>query len=112
MNQNLMAVFMLACELGNVADYMGRTKGAAKYMKLVDLFDEVAAVGSIDWKQVVPAFKALDAAGRMELFAAIKAKIDLPDDKVEAKIEEGLGLMVEAYSIIERSIAFAKALKA
>lgn len=110
--KNVLPVFMLACEIGNVADFMGRTKGAGKYMKLVDLFDEINGVGGVAWAEVMNEFKAMDTAARAELLAEVKAKLDLPDDKVEAKIEEGLALMVELVGTVEKTIAFVKALKA
>jgi len=101
----------LVAEIGNVADFMGRNKGASKYLKIVDLFDELTAIGSVDFKQVLNDFKGLENSDRSELVEKITAKIDLGDAKVESLIEEGLGIAVDLASIVERSITLVKTFK-
>lgn len=108
---NLLPVFLLVAEIGNVADFMGRNKGASKYLKIVDLFDELTAIGSVDFKQVLNDFKGLENSDRSELVEKITAKIDLGDAKVESLIEEGLGIAVDLASIVERSITLVKTFK-
>lgn len=44
----------------------------------------------------------MDEAERIELFETVKEKFDLPDDKVEAAIEEGLILATSIYNYVDR----------
>lgn len=110
--KNLMPIAMLTFELGNVADKAGRATGAARYLALMDLFDELMALGNVDFKQVAAEIKDLDSAESAQLHDAIKAKFDIVDDKLELAIEEGLKIAEEAHGLVQRSIALAKGLKA
>lgn len=103
---------MLGFELGNVADKVGRTKGASKYFALVDLFDEVTALGSVDFKLIDDEIKDLDATERETLHQAIKDKFDIVDDKLENAIEEAIAILSEQVKLVERSIKLVKDYKA
>ena len=107
---NLKPVLALSIELGNVADKIGRTKGAVRYLSLMDLFDELMALGKVDFKLLSEEIKDLDAAEREELHAFLKEKFDIVDDKLEMAIEEGIKIAEEAYGLVNRSIALAKGL--
>jgi hypothetical protein len=109
---NLLPLLLLVCELGNVVDYMGRNQGAMKYLKLMDLLDEVAGLGNVDWKKVPAELKALGDVERAQMLEAMKAKFDIPDDEVEAKIEKGLSLVVKVAAVVEEASAYVKELKA
>lgn len=109
--QNLELVVMLAVEMGNVGDKMGRTKGMERYFHLTALFDELVALGNIDSKQVVEEFKDLDAAERKAIEDKVKAKFDIADDQLEGMIEEALGIVGDASSIVTRSVALFKGFK-
>jgi len=110
--KNLKPVLALGIELGNVADKVGRQTGAARYLGLMDLFDELTALGSVDFKEVSKEIKDLDAQEREELHAFLKVKFDIVDDKLEMAIEDGLKIVEEAYGLIKRSQALYKSLKA
>lgn len=109
--ENLKPIVALALELGNVADKIGREKGAAKYLHLMDLFDELTGLAKVDFKKVKEEVKDLDAAEREELHAFMKVKFDIVDDKLEMAIEEGLKIVEEAYGLVTRSMDLVKGLK-
>jgi hypothetical protein len=108
---NLKPVVALGIELGNVADKVGRNTGAARYLGLMDLFDELTALGSVDFKAIGAEIKDLDDAETKELHEFLKVKFDIVDDKLEMAIEEGLKIVEEAYGLVNRSIALVKGLK-
>ena len=109
---NLKPIIALGIELGNVADKVGRAKGATRYLSLMDLFDELMALGKVDFKLVSKEAGELDTEERAELHSFLKAKFDIVDDKLEVAIEEGLKIVEEAYGLVNRSMALAKSLKA
>lgn len=111
--KNLLPVLMLAVEMGNVGDQIGRAKGASRYTSLLDLFDEVTALGKVDFKLVDDEAKAVlaDPVKKAELLAAVKEKLDIHDDKLEVVIEEGLGILADAHAVVNRAIALSKGLK-
>lgn len=109
--ENLKKVVFLALELGNVADRMGRSKGAARYGHLLMLMDEVTTLGSVDFKAVLPEFKDLDASEKATLLAEVKTKFDLENDALEVAIEEGLMILQDGASVVERAINLVKLLK-
>lgn len=109
--ENLKPLVALGIELGNVGDKVGRTKGAARYLHLMDLFDELTGLAKVDFGKAKEEIKDLDAAEREELHTFMKVKFDIVDDKLEMAIEEGLKIVEEAYGLITRSIDLAKGLK-
>lgn len=108
---NLKPIVALAIELGNVADKIGRAKGASRYLGIMDLFDELMALAGVDFKAVKEEVKDLDASEREELHNFLKAKFDIVDDKLELAIEEGLKIAEEMYGLVDRSIKLVKGLK-
>lgn len=109
--ENLKPIVALALELGNVADKVGREKGAARYLNLMDLFDELTGLAKVDFAKVKKEVADLDASEREELHTFMKVKFDIVDDKLEMAIEEGLKIIEEAYGLVTRSIDLAKGLK-
>lgn len=109
--ENLKPIVALGIELGNVADKIGRGKGAARYLPLMDLFDELMALNGVSFAAVKAEIKDLDAGEREELHSFLKVKFDIVDDKLELAIEEGLKIVEEAYGLVVRSINLVKGLK-
>jgi hypothetical protein len=109
---NLIKVLDLTIEIGNVADKVGHGTGMTKWAEVFQLYDEVAAMGSVDLKQVLPEFKDLDAVEKQMVYDHVKAKFDIVDDVLEAKIEECLGLAIDAVALFERASAVVKSFKA
>ena len=109
--ENLKPIVALALEMGNVGDQIGRAKGAARYLELMDLFDELMGLAKVDFLKVQQEVQDLDATERAELHAFMKVKFDIVDNKLEMAIEEGLKIVEEAYGLVARSINLAKGLK-
>lgn len=112
--EQIKSVLMLILELGNVADYIGKHSemGVTRFTKLTDLFDELVAMGQFDAAKLKAEYADLDEAEKAQLKLAIKEKFNIEDDKLEAKIEEGLDLVIEGYAFIMKVMSFAKAMKA
>jgi hypothetical protein len=112
--KNLLPCVLLVVELGNVADLMGHTSGAAKYGKLLNLLDEGMAMGGVDFSKVKEEAAAVlkDAAKKAELLAEVNKKLDLADDKLEALIEKGLSIVEKQIAIVKEAIELSKELKA
>lgn len=109
---NLKPVVALSFEAGNVGDKVGRLKGAARYLALMDLFDELMGLAKVDFKMIMAEIKDLDDAETTELHDFIKVKFDIVDDKLEIAIEESIKIAEEMYSLVKRSMALAKSMKA
>lgn len=109
--ENLTPIVMLAFEMGNVGDRMGRTKGMARYLELTSLFDEVTALGKVDFSKVKGEIQDLDEVERETLLGKVRDKFDIVDDKLEAAIEEGLDIIDDVYSAVMRSIDLVKKFK-
>ena len=56
----------------------------------------------VNWTEIKEGLKLLkdDPAAREELKAALKEEFDLPDDELEARIEEGIDLLERIYTYI------------
>lgn len=109
---NLLPIIMLAVEMGNVADKMGRTKGLARYMNVTSLLDETVDVLKVDFKQVKAEIADLTAEERAEIEQAIKEKFDIADDKLEGVIEKSIGIVEKQISVVVEAIDLYKGLKA
>ena len=79
--ENLKKVMAFFIEIGNVSDKVGRTKDWTQVMQLMD---EASALMSVEWKLVDDEARVADIPALVEFF---KAKLDLEDDGLEAKIE-------------------------
>src|SRR5690606_41545942 len=91
--ENLKPLVSLGIELGNVADKMGRSKGAARFGHLLMLTDEAMALGSVDFSKVKAEIKDLDESEKQQLKDHLKAKFDIVDDKLEVAIESGIDIL-------------------
>ena len=105
---NLKPVIAFGIELGNVADKMGRAKGSIRYLPLFELFDELTALGSVDFSQVRKEIEDLDSSERSELNSFLKSNFDIVDDRLEGVIEDSLEVIEQAYALVKRSIELVK----
>lgn len=112
--ENLKKLLFLLVEMGNVGDWIGRHPelGVAKFSKLFDLADEAMAMTGFELESVKQEIKDLDEVERAQLLEALKVKFDIEADDLEAKIEEGLGLIVRLYKDVTDTIAYAKSFNA
>lgn len=108
--QNLLKMILLGVEVGNVADKMGRAKGMARYMYITELFDEVVAIGSVDFHEAKREAKDLDDEEKAMIQAEIAKKLDIVDDELEMIIEDALAAVqtmvsgvIKAIDIVKRS---------
>ncbi len=99
---NLTAAIMLAFELGNIADQIGRKKGFARWMPVMGLADELAEMEGVTFDQVKAEFKDLDATERAQINDKIKSKFNLVDDQLEVVIEEAVGAVNDLFNIYLR----------
>lgn len=113
MYNNLLIITMALVEVGNVADKMGRAKGSARYMSIIDLADEAIMMSKVDMAKAKEELKLIksDAGLKASFLADVKEKLDLVDDVLEEKIEEGLELGIKIFEDVKASIDFAKSFK-
>lgn len=107
----LKAVILLACELGNVIDKSLKATGFGKYTPFMGLADELTALDGISWSDVKAEVMDLDAAERAELHEAMKAKFDIADNKLEATIEDAVGVINDAVALFAKAKSLASNLK-
>lgn len=100
--QNLTKALMLAFELGNVVDQIGRKKGLMRWMPVMALADELAEMEGVTFDQVKSEFKDLDAVERAQLSADIQAKFSVVDKDLEKKIEESVAIVNDLFNIYTR----------
>lgn len=110
--ENLKKAFGLLASLANLGDDVGRDTSAARWGKLLGLIPAIGQFASLDLKAAVAEFKDLDAAEKQALLVEIETDLDLGDDQLEKAIEDGLAIVVDFESVVQRSISFVKNLKA
>lgn len=110
--ENLKKVIVLTTTLANTGDAVGHDTTAARWAKLLGLISAIPNAASIDFKAVMPEIKDLDEAEKAEILALFKADFDIADDKLEAAIEDGLAIVHDLVSVVERSVALVKTYKA
>lgn len=62
-------------------------------------------------KLAIQQFKRLDPAAAADIRTDIKANFDLTDEELEKKIEGGLEIVVEGFTLIEHNLRFVGKLK-
>lgn len=97
-------------EGGNVADAAAHDQGnaIAKLSHLTKLLDEVMALGSFSAPALVAQIKDLSSEEKAQIVSHFKAKLDLANDVLEAKIEAGLDLLIEVVTFAESGVALVK----
>lgn len=100
---NLTKLVALIAALANMGDKIGHETGMARWGELFGLVGAVQSINGLDFKQVMPEIKDLDQSERDQLLALFKTSFDIQDDKLEAVIEEGLGIAEDLVSIYTRS---------
>ena len=108
--ENLKKCFDVMIESGNVAGkvYEDGKITVADVGHLMMVLDELTALGSVDFSLVPKEAKDIDAAEVAQLSEHLKTKFDIPQDQIEQKIEEGVGLLarlvkdsVDVYAYIK-----------
>jgi hypothetical protein len=108
--EQLLKVVDVMVEAGNVAEKIFEEKAGpiAKATHLLKMSDELIGLAGLDVAKLKAQFKDLDGAEKEELLAHAKQKFDLENDALEAKIESGLDLALEAVQMIGKIVAFVK----
>lgn len=102
-------VLDLAVELGNVIDVMANGGSIFSFSRLID---EVSALQGMNFEEFKKQIAELDAEDRGNLEMAVKAKLELHNKSLEAKIEQGVSLVEELVGIAESGLAFVMKVKA
>lgn len=105
-------VLDVVIEGGNVAeDYAKADTVVKKVMALVPMTDELLRLISLSPVALKAQWKDLDDQEREELKEHAKAKYDLDDKNFEALVEEGLDLIDEYLTLINKTMDYSKKFK-
>lgn len=111
--ENFIKVLDVGLEIGNAAgvamDDGQITVGDAGAVLMV--MDELMALGTVKWDLLPKELKDFDAEDRAVLETHIKTKFDIPQDKVEAIIEECVGIVGDLVSVVIRTASLVKQAK-
>jgi hypothetical protein len=98
---NLIKVLDFAIELGNVTG-KGLEDGKINLSDIpliVTLFDDFGSLSSVNWTDLPKEIKELDAEERTMIEANLIEKFDIPQDELEAKIEQAMSLAFSAVTL-------------
>jgi len=102
--ENLKPIVALSIEAINVTVACVTQKSVAP---LINITDEVFALGSVNFGELGKEISDLDAAEREELFKFVEEKFDIPQDDIEVYIEKGLRIAaklaetgIEIYELV------------
>lgn len=111
--ENIEKIVVAVAAVGNVLEkFIAEQGGIVKRLShLVSLGGEAIALTSLEPSKLAAEFKNIDDAEKAQLLASFKAKFDLSNDEVEAKVEGALGLAVKTESLVEEIVGFAKSFK-
>lgn len=106
--EQIKKVLDLGIELANVLSVM---KHGGSIFAFTRLMDEVSALGTLDFDAFKKEIMDISAEERLSLAAHVKAKLELQDKVVEAKIESGVDLVEDAVAVAESAVAFVNKVK-
>jgi len=110
--EQMKKVLDVIIEGGNVAPKVhAATNVVGKITALVPLADELAALVTLRPTLLKKEWHDLSDEEKAELKTHVKAKFDLEDDVLEAKVEAGFELVNEAVDLVEKAVAYVQALK-
>lgn len=111
---NFLKVADVVIEAGNVFDKIKSDKEATTAQKATYamlLFDEVMLLPSVKFSEIKNELKELDAEDKAKLNTHFKAKFDIADDQVEAKIEHVFEVMLKLEGVVTEVIELVKSFK-
>lgn len=109
--ENLKKCIALGVEGGNVLDKVLHGSGIGKWGALMDLLDEVVAMGSVDWSLLDDEWKDLSNAERDELKTFVAGKYDVVDNKAEAVVEKAFSLVLKLDALARDAVELVEELK-
>jgi hypothetical protein len=100
-------ILALLIEIGNV----GATKD---WTQIIRLADEIFALQSVDWKDLIPSIKDIDAEEMKEIEAFFVEKFELPEEhkNIEEIIESSLSAALKLVEVVMDVINIVKNAKA
>lgn len=111
--ENLKLLIGLPIELGNIADAIGHDSksGWKRYLKLVDVLDEVLDAVKVNYSKLESELRNLDDVEKAELQKYIAEKFSIEDKNLESVIERSLVILQNIGSLVVESIALFKTVK-
>lgn len=90
-----------------VFDFTSQVAQTKKF-KLVTIFsfiDDLIALGGVivSWKDIIAEFKDLDDAEKQQLYQYVKDEFDIPNDKVEAFVENAFTWLMSTIELVEQA---------
>jgi hypothetical protein len=107
--EQLTKVVLFVADLANVTDKLLTGGG---FISLFQLGPELISLANLDVAQFKKEVSELDADDKAKLVAAFKAKLALPDSKLEVKIETAVDLVVKVADTVSSLVSFVQSLKA
>lgn len=104
--ENLKKVVSFGLEAGAaVLDASTKTGNLAKAAAMLHLAEDIPELMGVDYSQIMPEFKALDAAGLDDLNAHIETQFSIPDAEKEKKIEAAISVVIDIAKVVEKALA-------
>ena len=81
---------------------------ATKKFRLTSIFsfiDDLFALGGVitEWKNIVAEYRDLDEAEKAQIVQFVKDEFDIPNDEVEAFIEDAFQWLLSTIAMVERA---------
>lgn len=98
--ENVKTLLLALAELGNVIEDMKESEGSffSKLKALSKLWDDVAELIKLKWKDIPLEFGDFSAEEKLELNNAFAEKFDLSNDDAEVRVERGLFIITNYYA--------------
>lgn len=102
-----------SCAVANVAAKVledGKVN-AADLTQVFNIFQALQRFADIKFYELPNEVKDLSADELAKLMEAFKKSFDIPQDKIEGKVEQGLDLAIKLYMAIMQIVKFAQEIK-
>jgi DNA-binding transcriptional MerR regulator len=110
--KSILLLAALFCELLNTGDKVGHEKWPSRWLSVTALFDELLGMQGFSLAEAKSWLATHTDEEKKKVLDFMQEKFDIQDDKLELLLEKGLILLGEHVDLIEKDIAFVKALKA
>lgn len=107
--ENTKKAIKALCAVGNAVGHIMedgkisiRDIGALKYLK------DAKDVVKIDFKELLKEYKDWDDQEKQMIASEMEKEFDIPQDQVEAKIEDGVRLVIDGLDIFSDNAEFVK----
>ena len=106
----LKKLFLATIDMGNAcgATFEDGKIGLGDISALMQFAHSAKDMSLVNFGKAMPQFKDLDASELEELVNLVEENFDIPQDAVEAKVEQILGLAARQYQLVMEAIALYK----